>query len=233
MAAAHKVTVALDYANLADAKSLVSQLNQEHCNLKVGKELFTATGPALIEYLHSKNFKVFLDLKFHDIPTTVKKACEAASHLGVWMINVHASGGSMMLEAALEGLNKAKQSPLLIAVTVLTSMEQKTLEEIGVSRNLEDQVLRLAKLTEKSGLSGIVCSAKDLSFLKNHFNSSFLFVTPGIRMTDDVANDQIRTMTPSEAIKAGSSHLVIGRPITQSENPSKTLEKIYLEINQS
>ena len=183
--------------------------------------------------MHSKNFKVFLDLKFHDIPTTVKKACEAASHLGVWMINVHASGGSMMLEAALEGINKAKQSPLLIAVTVLTSMEQKTLEEIGVSRNLEDQVLRLAKLTEKSGLSGIVCSAKDLSFLKNHFNSSFLFVTPGIRMTDDVANDQIRTMTPSEAIKAGSSHLVIGRPITQSENPSKTLEKIYLEINQS
>jgi len=123
MAAAHKVTVALDYANLADAKSLVSQLNPEHCNLKVGKELFTATGPALIEYLHSKNFKVFLDLKFHDIPTTVKKACEAASHLGVWMINVHASGGSMMLEAALEGVNKAKQSPLLIAVTVLTSME--------------------------------------------------------------------------------------------------------------
>jgi len=123
MAAAHKVTVALDYANLADVKSLVSQLNPKHCNLKVGKELFTATGPTLIEYLHSKNFKVFLDLKFHDIPTTVKKACEAASHLGVWMINVHASGGSMMLEAALEGVNKAKQSPLLIAVTVLTSME--------------------------------------------------------------------------------------------------------------
>ena len=233
MASTHKVTVALDYANLADAKSLVSQLNPEYCNLKVGKELFTATGPALIEYLHSKNFKVFLDLKFHDIPTTVKKACEAASHLGVWMINVHASGGSMMLEAALEGINKAKQSPLLIAVTVLTSMEQKTLEEIGVSKNLEEQVLRLAKLTEKCGLNGIVCSAKDLSFLKNQFNSSFLFVTPGIRMMDDAANGQIRTMTPSEAIKAGSSHLVIGRPITQSENPSKTLEKIYLEINQS
>lgn len=233
MVSTHKVIVALDYANLADAKSLVSQLNPEYCNLKVGKELFTATGPALIEYLHSKNFKVFLDLKFHDIPTTVKKACEAASHLGVWMINVHASGGSMMLEAALEGVDKAKQSPLLIAVTVLTSMEQKTLEEIGVSRNLEDQLLRLAKLTEKCGLNGIVCSAKDLSFLKNHFNSSFLFVTPGIRMMHDAANDQIRTMTPYEAIKAGSSHIVIGRPITQSENPSTTLEKIYLEINQS
>jgi orotidine-5'-phosphate decarboxylase len=232
MTSTHKVTVALDFANPADAKTLVSQLSPEFCNLKVGKELFTTAGPAFIEYLHSKNFKVFLDLKFHDIPTTVKKACEAASQLGVWMINVHASGGSQMLEAALEGTSKAKQPPLLIAVTVLTSMDQKTLEEIGVSRNLDEQVLQLAKLTEKSGLQGIVCSAKDLGFLKDKFNSSFLFVTPGIRMTDDVANDQVRTMTPLEAIKAGSNHLVIGRPITQSKNPSKTLEKIYLEINQ-
>jgi len=148
------------------------------------------------------------------------------------MINVHASGGSKMLEAALEGTSKVKQPPLLIAVTVLTSMDQKTLEEIGVSRNLEDQVLHLAKLTEQNGLHGIVCSAKDLHFLKKQFNPTFLFVTPGIRMADDVANDQVRTMTPLEAIKAGSSHLVIGRPITQSKDPSKTLEKIYLEINQ-
>ncbi len=233
MAAAHKVIVALDYANLADAKSLVSQLKPEYCNLKVGKELFTATGPALIDYLHSKNFKVFLDLKFHDIPSTVKKACEAASQLGVWMINVHASGGAIMLEAALEAVSRAKQPPLLIAVTVLTSMDQKTLEEIGVTRNLEDQVLRLAKLAEKSRLNGIVCSARDLVFLRNHFNPSFLFVTPGIRMTEDATNDQIRTMTPFEAMKSGSSHLVIGRPITQSKDPSKTLEKIFLEINQS
>ena len=232
MTPTHQVTVALDFANLADAKTLVSQLNPEYCNVKVGKELFTATGPAFIEYLQNKNFKVFLDLKFHDIPTTVKKACEAASQLGVWMLNVHASGGSNMLEAALEGTSKAKQPALLIAVTVLTSMDQKTLEEIAVSRNLEDQVLRLAKLTEQSGLQGIVCSAKDLGFLKDQFNPSFLFVTPGIRMADDVANDQVRTMTPAEAIKAGSSHLVIGRPITQSKDPSKTLEKIYLEINQ-
>ena len=233
MIAKHKVTVALDYANLAEAKTLVSQLNPEYCNLKVGKELFTATGPSLIEYLHTKNFKVFLDLKFHDIPTTVKKACEAASQLGVWMLNVHASGGSHMLEAALEGISKVKQTPLLIAVTVLTSMDQKTLEEIGISRNLDDQILHLAKLTEKTGLHGIVCSAKDLVFLKNHFSPSFLFVTPGIRMTDDIANDQVRTMTPIEAIKLGSSHLVIGRPITQSKDPSKTLENIYLEINRS
>jgi orotidine-5'-phosphate decarboxylase len=232
MTSTHKVTVALDFANLADAKKLVSQLNPNYCNLKVGKELFTATGATFIEYLQSKNFKVFLDLKFHDIPTTVKKACEVASQLGVWMINVHASGGGNMLEAALEGSSKAKQPPLLIAVTVLTSMDQKTLEEIGVSRNLDDQILHLAKLTEQSGLQGIVCSAKDLGFLKNQFNSSFLFVTPGIRMANDVANDQVRTMTPLEAIKAGSSHLVIGRPITQSKDPSKTLEKIYLEINQ-
>ena len=233
MTSTHKVTVALDFANLKDVKNLVSQLSPDYCNLKVGKELFTATGPTFVEYLHSKNFKVFLDLKFHDIPTTVKKACEAASQLGVWMINVHASGGSKMLEAALEGTSKVKQSPLLIAVTVLTSMDQKTLEEIGVSRNLDDQVLHLAKLTEQNGLHGIVCSAKDLHFLKKQFNPTFLFVTPGIRMADDVANDQVRTMTPLEAIKAGSNHLVIGRPITQSKDPSKTLEKIYLEINRS
>ena len=230
-ATTHKVIVALDYANLADAKSLVSKLNPNYCHLKVGKELFTSTGPAFIDYLHSKHFKVFLDLKFHDIPTTVKKACEAASQLGVWMINVHASGGSSMLEAALEGINKSNQPPLLIAVTVLTSMNQKMLEEIGVTTKLEDQVLRLAKLAETSGLNGIVCSAKDLEFLKNQLHKSFLYVTPGIRMTGDASNDQVRTLTPIEAIKAGSSHLVIGRPITQSTNPSETLEKIYLEIN--
>jgi orotidine-5'-phosphate decarboxylase len=230
-ATTHKVIVALDYANLADAKSLVSKLNSDYCHLKVGKELFTSTGPAFIDYLHSKHFKVFLDLKFHDIPTTVKKACEAASQLGVWMINVHASGGSSMLEAALEGINKSNQPPLLIAVTVLTSMNQKMLEEIGVTTKLEDQVLRLAKLAETSGLNGIVCSAKDLKFLKNQLHKSFLYVTPGIRMTGDASNDQVRTLTPIEAIKAGSSHLVIGRPITQSANPSETLEKIYLEIN--
>ncbi len=230
-ATTHKVIVALDYANLADAKSLVSKLNPNYCHLKVGKELFTSTGPAFIDYLHSKHFKVFLDLKFHDIPTTVKKACEAASQLGVWMINVHASGGSSMLEAALEGINKSNQPPLLIAVTVLTSMNQKMLEEIGVTTKLEDQVLRLAKLAETSGLNGIVCSAKDLKFLKNQLHKSFLYVTPGIRMTGDASNDQVRTLTPIEAIKAGSSHLVIGRPITQSTNPSETLEKIYLEIN--
>ena len=229
----HKVTVALDYANLSNAKLLVSQLNPQYCNLKIGKELFTATGPALIEYFHSLNFKVFLDLKFHDIPSTVKKACEAASQLGIWMLNVHASGGKSMMEAALEGVNKSKQSPLLIAVTVLTSMNQKSLNEIGVSRDLEDQILYLAKLTEESGLHGIVCSPKDLYFLKNHFSPSFLFVTPGIRMKDNIANDQIRTMTPQEAVQAGSSHLVIGRPITQSKEPSKTLEKIYFEINQA
>ena len=230
-ATTHKVIVALDYANLADAKSLVSKLNPDYCHLKVGKELFTSTGPAFIDYLHSKHFKVFLDLKFHDIPTTVKKACEATSQLGVWMINVHASGGSSMLEAALEGINKSNQPPLLIAVTVLTSMNQKMLEEIGVTTKLEDQVLRLAKLAETSGLNGIVCSAKDLEFLKNQLHKSFLYVTPGIRMTGDASNDQVRTLTPIEAIKAGSSHLVIGRPITQSANPSEALEKIYLEIN--
>ncbi|MSQ80542.1 MAG: orotidine-5'-phosphate decarboxylase [Candidatus Methylopumilus sp.] len=227
----NKVIVALDYANIKNAKDFVSKLNPKYCHVKIGKELFIATGPAFIEYLHTKQFKVFLDLKFYDIPTTVRKACEVASQLGIWMLNVHASGGGAMLEAALEGVNKVKEKPLLIAVTVLTSMNQETLNEIGVSRHLEDQELHLAKLTEKSGLNGIVCSAKDLSFLKTHFHNSFLFITPGIRMANDLPNDQIRTMTPIDAIKAGSNYLVIGRSITQSKNPTETLEKIYLEIN--
>ena len=176
-----KIIVALDYANAASALQLVNQLNPSLCKLKVGKELFTAAGPQLVETLVAKNFKVFLDLKFHDIPSTVAKACEAASQLGVWMLNVHASGGHDMMQAALEGVNKSANSPHLIAVTVLTSMNQSNLTEIGVETSLENQVLRLAKLAQQAGLHGVVCSAQEAQLLRKQLGETFCLVTPGIR----------------------------------------------------
>ena len=176
-----KIIVALDYANAASALQLVNQLNPSLCKLKVGKELFTAAGPQLVETLVAKNFKVFLDLKFHDIPSTVAKACEAASKLGVWMLNVHASGGFDMMQAALEGVNKSADSPHLIAVTVLTSMNQGNLTEIGVETSLENQVLRLAKLAQQAGLHGVVCSAQEAQLLRKQLGETFCLVTPGIR----------------------------------------------------
>ncbi len=176
-----KIIVALDYANAASALQLVNQLNPSLCKLKVGKELFTAAGPQLVETLVAKNFKVFLDLKFHDIPSTVAKACEAASQLGVWMLNVHASGGHDMMQAALEGVNKSANSPHLIAVTVLTSMNQSNLTEIGIETSLENQVLRLAKLAQQAGLHGVVCSAQEAQLLRKQLGETFCLVTPGIR----------------------------------------------------
>ena len=176
-----KIIVALDYANAASALQLVNQLNPSLCKLKVGKELFTAAGPQLVETLVAKNFKVFLDLKFHDIPSTVAKACEAASQLGVWMLNVHASGGLDMMQAALEGVNKSANSPHLIAVTVLTSMNQSNLTEVGVETSLENQVLRLAKLAQQAGLHGVVCSAQEAQLLRKQLGETFCLVTPGIR----------------------------------------------------
>ena len=176
-----KIIVALDYANAASALQLVNQLNPSLCKLKVGKELFTAAGPQLVETLVAKHFKVFLDLKFHDIPSTVAKACEAASKLGVWMLNVHASGGHDMMQAALEGVNKSANSLHLIAVTVLTSMNQRNLTEIGVETSLENQVLRLAKLAQQAGLHGVVCSAQEAQLLRKQLGETFCLVTPGIR----------------------------------------------------
>ena len=176
-----KIIVALDYANAASALQIVNQLNPSLCKVKVGKELFTAAGPQLVETLVAKNFKVFLDLKFHDIPSTVAKACEAASQLGVWMLNVHASGGLDMMQAALEGVNKSANSPHLIAVTVLTSMNQSNLTEVGVETSLENQVLRLAKLAQQAGLHGVVCSAQEAQLLRKQLGETFCLVTPGIR----------------------------------------------------
>lgn len=226
-----KVIVALDYANAKEALSLVHQLDPTLCKLKVGKELFTATGPQLIEQLVAKDFKVFLDLKFHDIPNTVAKACEAASNLGVWMLNVHASGGTAMMQSALEGVNKSKHNPYLIAVTVLTSMSQENLTELGVNNSLQTQVIKLASLTQQSGLHGVVCSAMEAEQLRKVTNKGFLLVTPGIRPANTSVDDQTRVMTPSTALSKGASYLVIGRPITKAPNPIEALHSIHNEIH--
>jgi orotidine-5'-phosphate decarboxylase len=229
-----KIIVALDYADSGSAMHLVNQLDPALCKLKVGKELFTAAGPQFVEQLIAKNFKVFLDLKFHDIPTTVKKACQAASNLGVWMLNVHASGGRAMMHAAAEGVDIGSQGhankAILIAVTVLTSMNQADLNEIGVDGNVENQVLKLAKLTQQGGLQGVVCSALEAQLLKQHLPNDFLLVTPGIRPAAVSLDDQSRVLTPTQALTMGASYLVIGRPITQAEQPLETLIKIYKEI---
>ena len=225
-----KIVIALDYANTQDALQFAEQLDPAICRLKVGKELFTAAGPKLVEALIAKGFGVFLDLKYHDIPTTVAKACEAASRLGVWMLNVHASGGSAMMEAAREGVERSGQKPILIAVTVLTSMNQEMLNEVGVVGSVSDQVLKLTSLTQKSGLDGIVCSAKEAPMIRKALGDKFCLVTPGIRPADAALDDQSRVVTPSQALALGSSYLVIGRPITKSKNPLETLIKIHEEI---
>ncbi len=225
-----KIVVALDYAQAQDAMRLVDQLDPTICKLKVGKELFTAAGPQLVEQLVAKDFKVFLDLKFHDIPNTVAKACEAASNLGVWMLNVHASGGSSMMEAALEGVNRSRYQPYLIAVTVLTSMSQANLNELGIQNSVEEQVLKLAALTQRAGLHGVVCSAMEAQMLRKEMSDDFLLVTPGIRPTSASLDDQTRVMTPSKALSMGASYLVVGRPITQAQDPLAALQAINKEI---
>lgn len=225
-----KIIVALDYANAKDALALVDQLDANLCKLKVGKELFTAAGPSLVETLVAKDFKVFLDLKFHDIPNTVAKACKAASDLGVWMLNVHASGGSAMMQAALEGVNQSNENPYLIAVTVLTSMNQATLSEINIQQPIEQQVLSLAQLAQNVGLHGVVCSAQEATLLRKHVNANFLLVTPGIRPANASKDDQSRIVTPQDALQQGANYLVIGRPITQAEQPAKALQDILQSI---
>ncbi|PKO92148.1 MAG: orotidine-5'-phosphate decarboxylase [Betaproteobacteria bacterium HGW-Betaproteobacteria-1] len=225
-----RIVVALDYADAASALQLVERLDPSLCRLKVGKELFTAAGPQLVEKLIAKDFGVFLDLKFHDIPTTVQKACEAASRLGVWMLNVHASGGTAMMQAAREGVAKSGRQPLLIAVTVLTSMNQTALNEIGVEGELQNQVLRLAGLTKQAGLDGVVCSAQEAQLLKKQLGEDFCLVTPGIRPKTASLDDQSRVVTPSQAVAWGADYLVIGRPITQAADPLQALQAIHQEL---
>lgn len=226
-----KIVVALDFAEAKQALAFVDRLDPALCRVKVGKELFTAEGPHLVEQLVGKDYGVFLDLKFHDIPNTVAKACEAAAKLGVWMLNVHASGGRAMMEAARNAVDKSTHSPLLIAVTVLTSMDQAALNEIGVSGELQDQVLRLALLTEQSGLDGVVCSAQEAPMLRSKVAPDFCLVTPGIRPATASKDDQSRIVTPADALRQGSSYLVIGRPITQAPDPIEALQAIHAEIS--
>lgn len=223
-----KIIVALDYSNEEKALEFVSKVTPDLCKLKIGKELFTAAGPRFVEKIVEKNFDVFLDLKFHDIPNTVMKACNAASELGVWMVNVHALGGKTMMQAAKEGVNNS--STKLIAVTILTSMGQDDLSQIGIQAPVQEQVVNLASLANEAGLDGVVCSAKEVSVLRQSLGNDFLLVTPGIRPKGNETSDQKRVMTPAEAVNAGSSYLVIGRPITQSDSPIATLESILSEI---
>ena len=225
-----KIVVALDFAEAKPALDFVDRIDPALCRVKVGKELFTAEGPRFVEQLVKRDFGVFLDLKFHDIPNTVAKACESASKLGVWMVNVHASGGRAMMEAARNAVEKSAHRPILIAVTVLTSMDQAALNEIGVPGELKDQVLRLATLTEQSGLDGVVCSAQEASLLRQCVRKDFCLVTPGIRPASASKDDQSRVVTPADALRQGSSYLVIGRPVTQAPDPLAALAAIHEEI---
>lgn len=227
----HKIIVALDFPDAASALALVDRLDPALCRLKVGKELFTVAGPEFVRALVARGYEVFLDLKFHDIPNTVAAACRAAAGLGVWMMNVHAAGGRRMMEAARDALNVLPQRPLLIAVTVLTSMNADDIEEVGVAASPAEQVLRLARLTQSCRLDGVVCSAQEAALLRAELGADFRLVTPGIRPAGSEVCDQRRVMTPAEAIAAGATDLVVGRPITAAADPLAVLRAINEEIN--
>ena len=226
-----RIIVALDFPSDQPALTLVDQLDPAKCRLKVGKELFTRSGPTLVRDLQNRGFDVFLDLKFHDIPNTTSAAVAAAADLGVWMVNVHASGGEKMMTACRDRLESfRKDRPLLIAVTVLTSMGPEDLAGIGITDSPEAQVSRLATLTRNCGLDGVVCSAQEAPALKAEQGKDFKLVTPGIRPLSADKGDQQRIMTPTDALKAGSDYLVIGRPITQAADPLAALEAIHSEV---
>ncbi|EHA14010.1 orotidine-5'-phosphate decarboxylase [Halomonas sp. HAL1] len=230
MATESPIIIALDYPSLDAALCMADQLDPARCRVKVGKELFTRSGPAVLEALHGRGFEVFLDLKFHDIPNTVASAVQAAAEQGVWMVNVHASGGQRMMEAAMQRLEQYGLTTYLIAVTVLTSMQAEDLADVGINAPLAEHVERLALLAKQSGLHGVVCSAQESARIKTLCGDSFLKVTPGIRPSFAATNDQQRIMTPSQAIQAGSTHLVIGRPVTQAADPMIALEAIEAEL---
>jgi orotidine-5'-phosphate decarboxylase len=218
-----KIIVALDFAEADSALALARRLSPQLCRLKVGKELFTAAGPALVEQLHRLGFAVFLDLKFHDIPNTVAQACKSAASLGVWMLDVHALGGRAMMMAARQALGESAERPRLIAVTVLTSMAASDLVEVGVAGSPSEAALRLAKLAAKCALDGVVCSAQEASSLRRECGSEFLLVTPGIRLQDSATDDQKRITTPAFALTSGASYLVVGRPVTRASDPLAAL----------
>lgn len=226
-----RIIVALDFSAAAEAEALAARLDPQLCRLKVGKELFTAAGPQLVERFVRAGFDVFLDLKYHDIPNTVASACRAAADLGVWMLNVHALGGRAMLEAARDALGSRPQPPLLIAVTVLTSLVARDLEDFGIREAPEGMVVRLAGLAQSCGLDGVVCSPREVPVLRNRFGRELELVTPGVRPRGAAADDQQRTTTPAEAIAAGADYLVIGRPVTRAADPIAALRAIEVEVD--
>jgi len=225
-----RVVVALDMPSADQALAFAATVTPEQCRLKVGFELFTASGPALVEKLVARGFPVFLDLKFHDIPNTVAQACRAAARLGVWMVNVHTLGGSRMMRAAREAINQESHRPLLIGVTVLTSQSAQDLNDVGLLSEPRDEVQRLAKLASACGLDGVVCSAREAQELRREHGKNFCLVTPGIRPAGSASNDQQRIVTPAEARRCGADYLVIGRPITQADDPQAMLSAIHQEL---
>lgn len=226
-----KLIVALDFAQPSQALSLIEQLTPEHCGVKIGSELFTRSGPALVKNMVARGFRVFLDLKFHDIPHTVAQACQAAADLGVWMLTVHATGGAAMLEAARHALEPyGERRPKVVAVTVLTSLAAHDLSTVGVTGTLPQQVERLAGLVQAIGLDGVVCSAQEVADLKKQCGSGFLAVTPGIRLPGDALHDQARVITPQAALAAGSDYLVMGRSITQAADPAAVVQMLQTYV---
>ena len=225
-----KIIVALDFESLKETEDFLKKVKGQNCRVKVGKELFTNEGPNVINLIQQYGFEIFLDLKFHDIPNTVSRAIKASCNLGVWMVNVHASGGKQMLLAAREAVDSSSNKPILIAVTILTSYDNSSYQELGFKNNLLDQIAYLATLSENSGMDGIVCSANDIPSIKPLVKEKFQFITPGVRLASS-NDDQKRVTTPEDAITQGSNYLVIGRPITSSEDPAALIEKINQKIN--
>ena len=230
-----RIVVALDFATPDAALALAARLDPARCGVKIGKELFASGGPDMVRTLVARRFKVFLDLKFHDIPNTAAQACAAATRLGIWMVNVHASGGRAMLTAARRAVDdvareQGRRAPWLIAVTVLTSLDDAALREIGVEESTQAHVLRLARLTRDCGLDGVVCSAQEAAMLRSACGPAFKLVTPGIRLEGTAAHDQARVMTPEAAIAAGADYLVIGRAITAAADPVRALREINASL---
>lgn len=225
-----RVVVALDFSSDEEAMQFVRRVAPERCRLKVGLELFVAAGPEFVSRLAERGFDVFLDLKFHDIPNTVAQACARAAALGVWMVNVHALGGTAMLQAAREAIDAADHRPLLVAVTVLTSHASADLPDVGINGDAARQVQRLATLSHRAGLDGVVCSAQEAAGLRSAFGQEFVLVTPGIRPAGSAVGDQSRVMTPAQALRAGSSYLVIGRPVTRAPDPLAALAEIERDM---
>lgn len=228
-----RIIVALDYPDERSALNMADQLDPALCRVKVGKELFTAVGPHVVRELNARDFEVFLDLKFHDIPNTVAGACRAAARLKVWMINVHASGGEAMLKAARAAVDGESHRPLLTAVTVLTSLSSAELQAIGFKEDALTTVQRLAAMTEAAGLDGVVCSAAEAGALRKQVKPQFKLVTPGIRLPEDAAGDQVRVITPQAAVAGGSDYLVIGRPVTGAKDPRAKLAHIQQLLDQA